>query len=55
MLMRDSHIFTTILEVHPGDIDGPAFLRFVKVGIAPSVYTPILAFIFDVDHGTAQH
>jgi hypothetical protein len=55
VLIRNSHSFTTILEVHPGDIGAPALLRFVKVAIAPSVYTPILAFIFDVDHGTAQH
>jgi hypothetical protein len=41
--------------MHLGDIGGPAFLRFVKVAIALCAYTPILAFIFDVDHGAAQH
>jgi hypothetical protein len=41
--------------MHLGDIGGPAFLRFMKVAIALRAYTPILAFILDVDRGTAQH
>src|SRR5580704_6209056 len=55
VLIRGSHMFTTILEMHLDDIGGPAFLRIVKVAIAPCACTPILAFIFDVDQGTAQH